>query len=72
MFDFPSHNTRSDSQSILATALKFHNFSFWKSKAIKMEIIIFNYKNTKQNVKTYGQSHMAEQNTRINRLVREL
>ena len=37
-----------------------------------MEIIIFNYKNTKQNVKTYGQSHMAEQNTRINRLVREL
>ena len=50
---------------------KFSLF-FWKSKVIKVEITILYYKNTKWNVKTHRQRHMAEQNTRINRLVRDI
>ena len=37
-----------------------------------MEVIIFYYKNTKQNLSNYRQRHMVEQNMRINRLIREL
>ena len=55
----------------LSLWFKFSLF-FWKSKVIKVEITILYYKNTKWNVKTHRQRHMAEQNTRINRLVRDI